>query len=142
MTALALRPFSAEWADAFRAAVDASDAYKAIAGGWRWPIAFVLEATPELGYTDAVAVELTFDGGRCSAAALRHPEAVTAPFVLRAGYATWKEVVTGALDPMAGVSRGRIGVTGPLMTLLLHSRVAGALCACARTLPTAFPDEA
>lgn len=135
------RPFSPEWAAAFRDAVEADAAYRATAAAWTWPMALVLEAAPELGYPDAIAVELTLDRGRCHGAELRHPDAVTAPFVLRAAYATWKQVVQGALDPLAGVSRGRIAVTGPLMTLLLHARSASALCACARAVPTRFPDE-
>lgn len=139
---MTVRPFSPEWADAFRAAVESDAAYRRAAAGWTWPMAFVLDPAPELGFPSAVAVELALDRGRCHGAAIVAPEAVRAPFVLRAPYATWKAVVTGALDPIVGVTLRRIAVTGPLMTLLAHARAATALCRCAQAVPTLFPDEA
>lgn len=141
MTALAHRPFSPEWATAFRDAIESDAHYRATAAAWAWPVALVLEATPAIGYADDVAVELTLERGRCHVAEIRAPRDLTAPFVLRADYATWKAVVRGELDPLAGVTRGRIRVTGSLMTLMQHARAASALCACARTIPTRFPDE-
>ena len=115
------RPFTPEWAGAFREAVEADAAYRTTAAGWTWPVALVLEAAPELGYDGPVAVELALDHGRCHGAEIRSPEAVTAPFVLTAPYGTWKEVVRGELEPLAGVTRGRIRVQGSLMTLMLWS---------------------
>lgn len=141
-TARLHRPFTPGWAAAFRDAVELDAAYREAAAKWTWPVALVLDAAPELGYAEPVAVELALDRGRCHGAEIRHPGAVTAPFVLRAPYATWKQVMRGELDPLAGVTRGRIGVRGSLATLMLHARAAAALCACARTVPTLFPDEA
>lgn len=135
-------PFTPAWADAFRDAIAADAAYRAAAAKWTWPVALVLDPAPEYGYPDAVAVELTLDRGHCHAAAVRPATDVSAPFVLRAAYATWKAVVTGALDPLVGVSRGLIRVQGSLTTLLLHATAASALCHCARGVATRFPDEA
>lgn len=89
-----------------------------------------------------MAVELALDAGRCHGATIRTRETVTAPFVLSAPYNTWKAVVRGELDPLLGVTRGRIAVKGSLATLMLHAKSAAALVACARAVPTAFPDEA
>ena len=141
MTAVAHRPFTSEWAAAFRDAIEADASYRELAARWIWPVALVLDAAPELGYPEHVAVELTLDRGRCHRAVIRHPDAVTAPFTLRAPYATWKLVMRGELDPLAGVTRGRISVTGSLATLMMHARSASALCGCARAVPTRFPDE-
>lgn len=135
------RPFTAEWAEAFRSAITADEAYRSAAAQWTWPVALVLEPAPELGYPHSVAVELSLDRGACSAAAIRATDTLSAPFILSAPYATWKQVVTGALDPIAGVTRGKIKVKGSLATLMLNARAASALCACARAVPTAFPDE-
>lgn len=142
MSAVAHLPFSAEWAAAFHEAIEADASYRELAAKWTWPVALVLDAAPDIGYPDAVAVELTLDRGRCHAAVIRHPDAVTAPFILRAPYAVWKQVVRGELDPLAGVTRGKIGVKGSLATLMTHARSASALCNCARAIPTRFPDEA
>lgn len=142
MTTAAHRPFTPEWAAAFREAVESDAAYRDAAAKWTWPVAFVLDPAPELGFPDAIAVELALDRGRCHGAEIRHPDALTAPFVLRAPYATWKQVVTGALDPIVGVTHGRIKVQGNLATLMLQARSATALCRCAQAVPTRFPDEA
>jgi putative sterol carrier protein len=136
------RPFSPEWAEALRDAIENDATYRETAVKWTWPVALVLDATPEAGFDEAVAVELVLDRGRCHGAAILHPDQVTAPFVLRAPYLTWKEVVRGDLDPLAGVTRGRIGVRGSLATLMIHAKAATALVACARAVPTHFPDEA
>jgi len=137
----ALLPFSPAWAAAFRDAIARDTAYREASSGWSWPMALVLDAAPTMGYDEAVAVELALDRGHCTAAQILHADVVTAPFVLRAAYGTWKQVVKGELDPLAGVTRGWIKVKGSLFTLLLHSRSARALCACARHVPTHFPDE-
>ena len=136
------RPFTAAWADAFRDAIESSVHYRETAAKWTWPVALVLDAAPEMGYDEPVAVELALDCGRCHGAAIRHPDTVSAPFVLRAPYAIWKQVVRGELDALAAVTRGRIGVRGSLATLMIHAKSAQALVACARTVPTHFPDEA
>lgn len=136
-----VRPFTPAWADAFRAAIEASSAYREAGAKWTWPMAFVLDAAPEFGYAEPVAVELALDRGRCHRAAILAPESVTAPFVLSAPYATWKRIAKGELDPIVAVTRGLLKVRGAIATLMLHARSATALCACARDVATAFPDE-
>lgn len=136
------RPFTPHWATAFQAAIESNDAYRAAAANWTWPVALVLQPAPEYGYPEPVAVELGLDRGRCHHSAIRPAAEVSAPIVLTAPYAVWKSVVRGELDPLAGVTRGKIAVRGSLATLMLHAKAAVALVACARAVPTTFPDEA
>ncbi|MBI3790036.1 MAG: SCP2 sterol-binding domain-containing protein [Gemmatimonadetes bacterium] len=136
------RPFTREWADALRDAINADAAYASAAAKWTWPVALVLEANEPLGYPAPVAVELALERGRCHGVALIDPPAITAPFTLRASYVTWKKVVTGSLDAVTAVTMGEIKFTGALTTLLLHVNAAKALVGAARLVPTAFPDEA
>ena len=75
-------PFTPEWTAALREAIESDPDYRTAAAKWTWPVALVLEAAPEFGYAAPVAVELALDRGRCMGAALRAPDAVTAPFVL------------------------------------------------------------
>ncbi|MBX3174100.1 MAG: hypothetical protein KF709_06780 [Gemmatimonadaceae bacterium] len=135
------RPFTADWAAAFRTAIESDADYRSAAAKWTWPVAFVMPATPELGYGEATAVELQLDRGRCHDARLRNPDELSAPIVLSAPYAVWKSVVRGELDPIAGVVGGRIAVRGSIATLMFHAAAATALLACARRIATAFPDE-
>jgi putative sterol carrier protein len=88
-----------------------------------------------------VGVELTLDRGRCHKAVIVVGTEVGAAIVLTAPYQIWKAVVKGDLDPLAGVTRGKIAVKGSLATLMMHAKAATALVTCARAVPTEFPDE-
>lgn len=105
-------------------------------------MALVLEAEPSLGYPADTAVEFDLSHGTCSAVRVLEPSAATAPFVLRASYAVWKRIVHGALDPVMAVALRQVTLRGSLSTLMLHAGAAKALVACARLVPTHFPDEA
>jgi putative sterol carrier protein len=88
------------------------------------------------------AVELTLDRGRCHDARAIAPSAVTADLVLAGAYPTWKAIVRGALDPVAAVATGRLTLArGSLAALMPQMGAARALVACARQVPTRFPDE-
>ena len=134
-------PFTTPWADALCAAINADESYRAAASGWTWPVALVLSADARLGYPEDVAVELQLNRGDCGRATVMSPAEVTAPFVLRADYATWKEMVLGELDPLVAVTRRRVTFTGKLTTLLLHAKAAKAMVACAQRVPTRFVDN-
>jgi putative sterol carrier protein len=136
-----LLPFSPAWADAVRTAIEADAAYREAAARWTWPVALILEPAPALGFPDAVALHLTLDRGRCHRSEIRPAEGVEAPFVLRASYETWKAIVQGRLDVIQAVIQRRVAVQGQLTTLMLHAKAALALVACARGVPTRFPDE-
>ena len=135
------RPFSPDWASAFKDAINADPTYGALAKNWTWPVALVMDATPAYGFSHPVAVQLNFDRGVCSAAVVMPPHTVDATFVLRADYDTWKEVARDGLDPISAVSGGRIKFTGPLGTLMMHAKAASALIGAARAVPTQFPDD-
>jgi len=135
------RPFTQPWADAIRDAINASDAYRAVAGTWTWPVALVLDATPAFGYADPTAVLFELDRGHCTSARMVPVESASAPFVLRAPYGVWKKIVRGLTDPVMAIALRQVHLQGSLTTLMLHAGAAKALVACARTVPTHFPDE-
>lgn len=139
---MTFRPFTADWATALRTSILNDADYRAAASRWKWPVALVLDATPALGYPEPVAVEIALNCGDCTSAEIRSVEALTAPFVLRAPYETWKAIVRGSLDPLMAVTKGQVRVEGSLATLMMHARAATALVVCARNVPTHFPDEA
>lgn len=104
-------------------------------------MALVLEAAPEFGFSQEAAVEFALDRGICHSATVLDPSAVTAPFVLRAPYAVWKRIVRGLTDPVLAVAMRQVTLQGSLSTLMMHAGAAKALVACARSVPTHFPDE-
>lgn len=136
------RPFTQAWADAFRAAINDDADYRAAAKGWHWPLALVLERDVALGYPDDVAIRLELDSGDCHEALMVAPADADAPFVLRGPYPVWKRIVRGELDAMAAVVKQELVLEGRLHTLVMHAKSARALVACARKVPTDFPDEA
>jgi putative sterol carrier protein len=136
-----LRPFSDEWAESFRAAIDEDADYRVAAKDWTWPVAFILNAAPALGYENDIAVQFALDRGSCRSAAIVPASAVTAPFVFRADFPIWKQMAEGTLDPLVAVARRQVTLVGALTTLMLHSKAAKALVACAQRVPTQFPDE-
>ncbi len=134
------RPFTQSWTDAFVAAINADAAYRAAGASWTWPLALVLKAAPEHGYPDDVAVELQLDRGTCTGARVVTGEQSACDFVLRGDYDTWKSVVTGGADPVVAVTMGKLKlVKGSLTTLMLQTKAAKALVACAQAVPTDFP---
>jgi putative sterol carrier protein len=136
-------PFTQSWADAFRDAINADPGYRAVAAGWSWPVALLLEPSePALGYPEPVAVQVALDRGTAGDARLVHGDAATADVVLGASYETWKEIVRGTVDPVGAVMSGRLRlVRGSLMTLMSQINAARALVNCAARTPTEFPDE-
>nr|MCU0634417.1 hypothetical protein [Gemmatimonadaceae bacterium] len=110
------------------------------ARSWLWSTALVCTADPRLGIAEDLAIELALDRGTCHAAIAKRAAESAAEFVFRAPLETWREVMTGRLDPIAGVTKGVIHTNGPLTTLLLQMKAASALVACAQQVPTRFPD--
>ncbi|MCU0619102.1 MAG: SCP2 sterol-binding domain-containing protein [Gemmatimonadaceae bacterium] len=132
--------FSPAWAAAWRDAIDTDAGYAAAANGWRDAIALVCTPDGAAGFAVGAAVQVALDAGRCTAADARAVDAVDAPFVLQATAATWRDLVDGRLDPVAGVMFGRlVPVAGSLGTIMTHAAGLKALVACARRVPTRWP---
>ncbi len=130
--------FSPAWADAFLDAVNTDGAYRETAKGWTNPVALIVE--PGVGVAEGAAVQLDLQAGTCLSAGSITPEAVSAPFVLSADLATWKEIVGGGSDPIMAVARGKVKLTrGSLATLMIHAKGAKALVACAQKIDTLWP---
>ncbi len=135
---MSIPAFSAAWAAAFLTAVNDDPAYRDAAKGWTNPVAMVI--APGDGPAAGMAVQVDLDAGTCLSAAALPAGDVSAPFVLSADLATWKEIVTGGSDPLMAVARGKVKLThGSLGTLMLHARGAKALVACAQKIDTLWP---
>jgi putative sterol carrier protein len=135
---MSIPAFSEAWAAAFRAAVNNDAAYRDAAKGWTNPVAMVIDE--DAGPAAGMAVQVDLKAGTCLSAVALSAEAVSAPFVLSADLATWKEIVTGGSDPIMAVARGKVKLSrGSLGTLMLHAKGAKALVACAQKIDTLWP---
>jgi putative sterol carrier protein len=130
--------FSAQWATAFLHAVNADVNYRDAGRRWNNPVALVVNPGPQFPIGAAVQVDL--NAGRALEAHAVVPTEVSAPFVLTGDLATWKEIVTGAMDPLLAVARGRVTLAkGSITTLLMHAKAAKTLVACAQQIDTEWP---
>jgi putative sterol carrier protein len=134
-------PFTPEWTQAFREAINSSATYRENAEDWAWPLALCLLREPTLGYPEDVAILLELDRGHCRSARLLPAGQANAPFLIRGDYPAWKKIVRGEVDPVSAIVAGSLRIEGSLSTIMLHVRSAKALVECASTVPTFFPDE-
>lgn len=133
--------FSQSWADAFRDAVNADLEFRQVGLNWQSTIGFVLDDGAPVGLIGPVALELVVDRGLCHTARIISPDACAAPLVIRTGYDTWREILMGALDPVAAVMRGQVRLTGNAAALMIHGRAISALVRCAQTISADYPDQ-
>lgn len=132
--------FSAAWADAWRDAINADATYGDVGARWRDALALTCAAETDAGFPAGAAVEVTLDGGRCTGARALAPDAADAPLVLHATAATWRALLDGSLDPVAGVALGKLRLArGSLGAIMLHAAALKALVACAQRVPTRWP---
>lgn len=134
---------SAEWVDAYGAAINASDAYRAASLEWtHGPVALVVNRQPDIGITDPVGIWLDLDRGACRAAKVVTPgEADKASFVISADYAHWKRVIRKELGPIAGIMQRKLSLKGSLPIVVRFVKSAEQLVEAATRVPTRFLDE-
>jgi putative sterol carrier protein len=139
MTAFATQ----EWLDVYRARINGSEAYRQAAASWEGAVAFVFEAEPDQGWPQTSCAVLDLWHGECRAAHLvPREEAEDAPFVVRAPFTRWRQVIAGELDPIKGMMQGKLRLAGDLPTIVRHVRAAKELVDLAAGIPTEFPDGA
>ena len=132
-----------EWAQAFRAKIEASASYRKAGAGWtHGPIAFVVRAAPATGVPTSIALWLDLHAGHCrSARVVPEAEAARAPFCITGDYRDWKAVVRRELDPVKAIVTRKLALRGSMFTLLRYVPAAMALVGCALEVPADFADE-
>jgi putative sterol carrier protein len=130
------------WMAAYRDRINASSEYRDAAATWEGAIAFVFEAEPDRGVPKDLWGLLDLWHGECRDARMLDPaEGTDAPFVIRAPYSRWKEVLRGDLDPVKGMMQGRLKVQGDLAMIVRYVRAANELVHLTMQVPTEFIDE-
>lgn len=133
--------FDPEWADAWCAAIEASEAYRRDGAGWSSPLAVAITADAAAGIPEERAVWLDLAGGRCRGAKPADgAQLADTPVVIEGPPAVWARLLAGKLEPMLALTLGKLKLRrGSLATLLPHARGARELLATARAVPTRFP---
>jgi putative sterol carrier protein len=140
----AIRFPSAEWCVAYKDAINANARYRAAAKEWtHGPVAMVVTAEPSIGIAEDMAMWLDVHQGECRDCRLvARKEADTAPFVIVASYARWKEVIRKELDPTKGMMQNKLKLTkGHMPTMVRYVTSNKELVESTSRVPTQFVDE-
>ncbi|MET0344320.1 MAG: Fis family transcriptional regulator [Polyangiales bacterium] len=133
---------SAAWAEAFGQAINQNPLYKKAAASWsEGAVALVCRADPALGIEAAQAIILDIARGACHGVSYTADPAALAPvpFVIEAGYAQWKSVLSGELDPIKAMLQGQLRLAkGHLPTIIRDVESSKQLVLSARVLDTKF----
>jgi putative sterol carrier protein len=130
------------WVKAFVERINGSVEYAASAAGWEGDVAIVIEAEPDRGVPETAWVLLELLDGACRGGGVVDEERGTrAPFVIRASYSRWKDVIRGDLDPIKAMMQGKLKVQGDLPMIIRYARATNELAHLTQLVDTSFPDE-
>ena len=138
-----MAPFpSDEWIATYRDRINRSAEYREAAAEWEGAVAFGFEAEPDRGVPEDLWAFLDLWHGTCrDARMVTQEEAARAPYVIRAPYSRWKDVLRGELDPVKGMMQGKLKLQGDLATIVRYVRAANELVHLTTEVPTEFLDE-
>lgn len=141
---MALKFPSKEWADAFKDAVNANEAYRKAAANWtEGAVAFVCRESPEHGIDDEQGMVLDLRQGECRGVVYTDDfeEWEKAPFVIEADYDDWKSVIKSEVDPILAMMQGMLKLAqGDLPTMLRDIEASKQLVVSASHVDTDFPE--
>jgi len=131
-----------EWFQAFIGAVNASAAYEEYAASWEGDAVLQIEAEPDKGVPEDVYGLLDLWHGKCrGGGVVEASRADAAEFAIRAPYSRWKDVILGDLEPIKGLTQGKLRVRGDLPKILRFVRATQELAYIAGEVDTTFPDD-
>jgi putative sterol carrier protein len=136
-------PFpSADWAQAYRHAINQNPAYKKSAAAWdQGAIALVALPDEAAGLDVAHGMILDLKYGECAGVVHTTDRTLIdqTPFVIEAAYAHWKSVMRGELDPVRAMLSGQLKLTrGHLPTIIRDVEGARQLVLSAAKIDTSF----
>ncbi len=139
---MAYQAFSDEWAEAYRAEINSSEAYRQAGKGWKWKVGLVVEAEPDKNFPEAKGLVMDLFEGEARAITVTTAEAARAcDFAITAPYSRWKEVATEKLDATRGMLQGKLKLKGDLPTIVRYTRASQELTKATTRVPVTWPDE-
>ena len=126
---------SQEWATAFRAAINANEAYRAAAMAWEGDILFLVKGADV--NAAAPGVYLALAHGECSEATY-HADArsVSSEFIYEGTPENWQKLLKGDVDPVKAILDGTFRIRGNLAKAMRFTKAAKELVETASKVPT------
>lgn len=139
---MAVKAFSDEFANAYKAELNKSEKYRQASKGWKWTVGLVIEAEPDKNLKEGKGVLLDlYEGEARDVRMVPVEKAKEANFVITAPYSRWKEVMRKQLDPTRAMLTGKLKVKGDLTTLIRYTKAANEMTEATTRLDIQFPDE-
>ena len=114
---MALFP-SPEWLDEYAKAIESSDSLREAAHAWEGDITLVVEAEPDKNVPVDVWAWFHLHRGDFLGAKLVGPdEGERARYVIKASYSVWKDVIGGKIEPVRGLTQGKLTLSGDMPEL-------------------------
>jgi putative sterol carrier protein len=133
---------SPEWLDAYADAIEASASLREAAHEWEGDITLVVEAEPDKNVPVDVWAWFHLHRGDFLGAKLVGPdEGERARYVIKASYSVWKDVIGGRIEPVRGMTQGKLKLSGDLPQLTQHMPTVAQLVNLAAQITTEFADE-
>ena len=139
---MAIPAFSDEWARAFKAEVNQSEAYKQASRGWQWTVGLVVEAEPDKNFPESKGIVMDlYEGEARDVRVGSADDAAGCDFVISAPYSRWKQVATKELDATRGMLQGKLKLKGDLPTIVRYTKSSQELTEATTRVPVEWPDE-
>lgn len=136
---------SQAWADAYCASINENANYKKAAKDWtHGVVAYVVKAEPAIGIPEDTAMLLDLHEGACrTIKVVPATEAESAPFIVTASYAQWKQVMKREIDPTKALMQGKLKLQkGHMPTMVKYVLASKELVESTAKVSTKFRDEA
>ncbi len=126
---------SAEWASAYRTALNANEAYREAAAAWEGDVLFLVR--PADPAAEAPGIHLALSHGACQDATF-HADArtVESEFVYEGTAENWQRLLRHELDPVRALLDGTFRIRGNLAKAMRYTRAAKELVETAASIPT------
>ena len=125
---------SAEWATAFRSALNANPAYREAAAAWEGDILLLVKPAGADGPSPGVHLSLAH--GDCSAATYYDDaRGVASEYVYEGTPENWSRLLHGQIDPVKAILDGTFRIRGNLAKAMRFTRAAKELVETAAQVP-------
>ena len=136
---MALKFPSDQWIKELSRQLNASASYEKSAKDWEGDFIFVVEPDEFFDTTAYMFLSL-LHGKSPDAAMLASEDEREAPFVIRAPFGVWRQVVEGKLDPIQGMLTRKLKLQGDLLKVMRYPKAAIEIITCCAGIETEFPS--
>jgi putative sterol carrier protein len=133
--------FTSDWAVAWGEAIRASDAYRAAAQRWQWPMVIIMTLGAESDLPDRSVFLDLFEGDCREARSAIETDQAAVPFIISGDFHAWRQVLESDLDPILALMTGQLKLAkGSLAALIPYVTAARELVAAAAQVPYRLPE--